>query len=121
MVSCQWSVVNEGREESTKYGVRRCGWRLDSSFILHPSSFIIHAPPRSLPGLDRGQQGVALLEVAPDRFSLPETNLVLSFPLALRRAAEMRQIRDPENAMDGYVLVVNQAKWHGRRKWGVRR
>jgi hypothetical protein len=64
----------------------------------------------ALPFFDGLKEAIALGLGGPDGFSLFEPDLVLPFPLAIVVTAEMWSRRDPHDAVERNVLIVNSAK-----------
>jgi hypothetical protein len=60
------------------------------------------------PCVQRRQNLVAATQRRPDRVVYVEPDFVLAFALAIRFAAKMRQIGDPNDAIQRHVLVINQ-------------
>lgn len=51
---------------------------------------------------------IATTKAGPNRVIHVEANLVLALPGAIRLAAKMRQIRDPNDAVQRQMLIINE-------------
>ena len=75
--------------------------------LFHPAPFRGVAV---VPGFNGRQHVVPLLPRGPDGFVLLQADFIIPLAIAILVAAEMGRIRDPEDAIKGDVLVVNQDK-----------
>jgi hypothetical protein len=76
-------------------------------FVFLLFAFLLFSLQPGLQGLDRG---IVFGHAAPNGLIALQADLVLAFPLAFLIAAKMRQIGDPNNAVQWYAFVVNVAK-----------
>ena len=83
----------------------------DSPLFRLPRLFHPAAPFRGVavvPAFDGGQHVVPLLPRGPNGFVLLQPDFIVPLAIAILIAAEMGRIRDPQNAVERDVLVVDE-------------
>ena len=85
--------------------VRGEGWRLFFEFAL-----LVVEADTALPFFDGPKKVVALGFGGPDGFPLFQPDFILPFALAIVVAAKMGRRRDPHDAIQRNILIVNSAK-----------
>ena len=81
--------------------------RIERTWSALLRRFVLLFPAPRQPGFQGGQRGLMLDLGGPDRLAVLQADLVLALALALGRAAKVRQVGDPQDAIERNVLVVD--------------